>query len=218
LDRPRFTRHETVFIVSVPLAWAVLLLFHPSGDAGSIYADVHDDVAAMLVVHVGMLLFIPLMAAVIWLLIRGIDSTAARVSRIALIPFVVFYSAWETLQGIANGVLVDEVNGLPEADRALGADLIQSFAESPMVRDFGVFAILGSLGLIVAILAAGMALRADAGAPAWVPVMFGIAGLLITGHPPPTGPLGLVLFVLAFILFTRSVSAARTAAPRPSAA
>ena len=57
----------------------------PQGDAGSIYADVNDDVTAMLVVHVGTLLFIPLMAAVIYLLVRGIESTAAWVCRIALI-------------------------------------------------------------------------------------------------------------------------------------
>jgi hypothetical protein len=58
------------------------------------------------------------MAAAVYLLLRGIDGTAAHVGRIALIPFVVFYSAWETLQGIANGVLVDQVNALPESSPA----------------------------------------------------------------------------------------------------
>ncbi len=64
------------------------------------------------VVHMGMMLFIPLMAVVVYLLLRGVDGAAARVSRIALVPFVVCYSAFETLQGIANGVLASEVNGL----------------------------------------------------------------------------------------------------------
>jgi hypothetical protein len=45
-----------------------------------------------------MLLFIPLMAAAVYLLLRGVPGTAANVARIAVIPFVVSYSAWETLQ------------------------------------------------------------------------------------------------------------------------
>ena len=218
MDLPRFSRREAAFIVGVPIAWAILLLFHPQGERTSIYADIQDQVTAMLVVHIGMLLFIPLMAAVIYLLVRGIESTAARVSRIALIPFVVFYSAWEILQGIANGVLVDEVNALPAAEQGTGADLIQAFAESPLVRDLGVFAIIGSLGLLIATLAAGMALRSDADAPVSVAVLFGFSGLLITAHPPPFGPIGLVLFVVAFILLARSESAAREAGPRPTPA
>jgi len=64
----------------------------------------------MLVVHVGMMVFIPLLALAIGLLLRDLRSTAARVSRIALAVFVVFYVAWEALQGIANGILVDQVS------------------------------------------------------------------------------------------------------------
>jgi hypothetical protein len=47
-------------------------------------------------------------------LLRGIDGTAARISRLALVPFVVFYSAWEMLRGTGNGILIDQVSGLPE--------------------------------------------------------------------------------------------------------
>jgi hypothetical protein len=220
MPEPRFSRSEAAFIIGIPIAWAVLLLFHPQGDAGSIYADVNDDVTAMLVVHIGTLAFIPLMAGAIYLLTRGIESTAARVSRIALIPFVVFYGAWETLQGIANGILVDKVNGLSEAEQGVGANLIQEFAESPLVADFGVFAAIGGLGLVTATVAAGVALRKDAGAPLSVAVLLAISGFLINAHPPPFGPIGLLMFVLAFILLMRSgeatARAARATRTRPA--
>ena len=36
-----------------------------------------DNVTAWLVVHIGMMLFIPLMAAVVYLLLRGVEGTAA---------------------------------------------------------------------------------------------------------------------------------------------
>ena len=213
MDSPRFPRDLLAFLIGVPLAWAVLLMFHPGGERTDVYGSARDEVTAFLVVHLGMLLFIPLMAAAVYLLLRGMRGTAAKVGRIALIPFVVFYSAWETLQGIANGVLVDQVNALPEADRGVGAELVQDFAESPLVRDMGVFAVPGSLGLIVALIAAGVALRKEAGAPTSVAVLLGISGFLITAHPPPYGPIGLALFIVAVLVYARSHSAAPTPAP-----
>jgi hypothetical protein len=213
MDSPRFSRDLLAFLIGVPLAWAVLLMFHPGGERTDVYGSARDEVTAFLVVHVGMLLFIPLMAAAVYLLLRGMHGTAAKVARISLIPFVVFYSAWETLQGIANGVLVDQVNALPESDRGVGAELVQDFAESPLVRDLGVFAVPGSLGLIVALIAAGVALRKEAGAPASVAVLLGISGFLITAHPPPYGPTGLAFFIAAVLLLARSRSAAPASTP-----
>ena len=213
MGSPRLSRDLLAFLIGVPLAWAVLLMFHPGGEATDVYGSARDDVTAFLVVHLGMLLFIPLMAVAVYLLLRGVPGTAAKVGRIALIPFVIFYSAWETLQGIANGVLVDQVNAMPAADRDVGAELVQDFAESPLVRDLGVFAVLGSLGLIVAFIATGVALKREAGAPTSVAVLIGISGLLITAHPPPFGPTGLALFIVAVLLFARSQSTAPARAP-----
>ena len=199
----RLSRREAAFVIGVPLAWAVLLLFHPGGDGTSIYADLKDNVTAMLVVHVGMMVFVPLFAFAIFLLMRGIDSTAAQVARIALVVFVVLYVAWESLQGIANGLLADQANSLSAADQTVAADLIQDFAESPLVRDSGVLVVPASLALVVAMVALGIALR-DVGAPRWSPFVLGFAGLLISAHPPPFGPTGLLLFVIAVILLLRA--------------
>ena len=80
-----------------------------------------DQVTAWLVVHLGMVVFIPLMAGVVYLLVRGIESTAARVCRIALVLFVVSYGAWEALVGIGTGILVDEINGMASSDMAVAA-------------------------------------------------------------------------------------------------
>ncbi len=200
-------------MIGVPLAWAVLLLFHPKGEGDQIYADLDDQVAAAITVHVGMMLFIPLIAIAIYLLLRGVEGTAARVSRIALIAFVVFFSAYETLQGTATGILTNELNGLPEEDRATGATLIQQFAEHPLARDFGFFAVIGSLAILVVAVAAGVALRRHAGAPLSVPILLGIFGLLIGGHPPPFGPVALVCFAAAVFLYWRSQSPSPSPVP-----
>ena len=98
------------FLIGVPLAWAVLLLFHPTGDGEDLYPVVSDEVTAWVIVHVGTLLFVPMIAAAVWLLLRGVEGAAAQVSRVALVPFVLFYVTFEVLVGIGVGLLSDEVN------------------------------------------------------------------------------------------------------------
>jgi hypothetical protein len=212
------TSRRMAFLIGVPLAWAILLLFHPGGEGDAIYQDIEDKVTRWQVVHVGMLLFIPTFAAAVYVLLRGVEGTAADVSRVGLAVFVVFYGAFELLQGIANGILVNEVNALSPAERAAGAELIQDFAEHPFASDFGVFSLVGGLGLLVALIAAGIALRRHAGAPVSVPILLGLSGLLIGAHPPPFGPIGLVLFIAAVVIYARSRPTAPTsAAIRPGA-
>ena len=208
-----FSSGELAFLIAVPLLWGILLLFHPGGEGDEIYLDVQDNVTRFLVVHIGMMIFIPLMGVVVYLLLRGVEGTAAWVSRIALVPFVVFYSAWEVFQGIGVGILVNKLNGLPQADLALREELVQDFAEDPLMGPFGVFGSIGSLGLIVAMIAAGVALYRHAAAPVSVPILLAISGLLITVHPPPYGPTGLALFIVAVLLYVRSQSGARAPAP-----
>ena len=219
-QRRTFSPAELAFLIGVPLLWAILLLFHPGGEGDQIYLDAQDVVTRFLVVHIGMMLFIPMMAVVVYLLLRGVEGTAAWVSRIALVPFVVFYSAWEVLQGIGVGILVNELNGFPQAGPALREDLVQDFAEHVLIGPFSVFGTIGSLGLIVAAIAAGIALYRHAGAPISVPVLLAISGLLITVHPPPYGPIGLALFIVAVLIYQRSQSTDRATAPiaRPSSA
>ena len=202
-----------MFLVGVPLAWVILLLFHPAGEGEDLYRDLQDQVTRMLVVHIGMLIFIPLMAVVVYVLLRGVEGTAALVSRIALAVYVVFYGAWEAMYGIGLGILADAVNGLPETERATGAEVIQDYGENILLRGFGVLVSIGSVAFIIAMIAAGIALRRHAAAPLAVAVLLGVSGFLITAHPPPFGPTGLALFIAAVLLFARSQS--RTRAPAP---
>jgi hypothetical protein len=214
-QRRSFTPTEIAFLVGIPLAWAVLLLFHPTGGGEAVtYADVQDQVTAWLVVHIGMMLFIPLMAVAVYLLLRGIEGTAARISRIALVPFVVVYGAYEVLLGIGAGILVQDVNGLAGSEKAAGAALVNEFTDNVLIRGFSVLSSIGALAFITAMIAAGLALRREAAAPLAVPVLLGLSGFLITAHPPPFGPTGLVLFIAAVLLVVRSQAPARAPAPR----
>jgi len=207
----RPSRAEIVFLIGVPLAWAVLLLFHPTGDGEDFYPIVGDQVTAWVTVHIGTLLFVPLIATVVYLLLRGVEGTAAQVSRVALASFVLFYATWEALIGIGVGVLSDEVNGLPAAEQPAAAKLLEEFADSGLIATFE---LIGTGSLLVALTAAGIALRSRAHAPLAVPVLLVLAAIPIGWHVTPFGQFGLALFIAAVLLAVR----ARPVPDEPSAA
>ena len=214
MDSQRFSRDQLAFLIGVPLAWAVLLLFHPTGDGESItYADVRDDVTPWLVVHLGTLIFIPLLAVAVWVLVHGMEGTAAKVSRIGAVIFAIFYGAFEALVGIGTGILVHDVNALTAGERVAAAGLVTDFNDNIIIRGFGILPSIGTLGLVAAMIAAGVAIRRQTSAPLSVPILLGLSGFLITAHPPPYGPIGLALFIAAVVLFARSEATSAAAAP-----
>jgi hypothetical protein len=190
-----------VFLVAIPLTLAAVLWFHPPGGE-NIYEDVRDDVNAWQFVHTVFLFFIPLMAAAVYLLLDGLRSRPATVSRVALVFFMVFYTAYEVTIGLGTGILVDYTNGLPAAEQAVVADAIQHYNKSYLLGDpASVALLLGFFGWVVALLAAAVAFRRS-GASWLVTVLLGLTALFAV-HPPPVGPTALVCFAIAAVLIER---------------
>lgn len=209
MDSPvRFTRPWLAFLIGVPLAWAVLLWFHPDVDPNDVYGTLRDDVTAYLVVHVGTLIFIGLMGAALYALVRDMPGRAARISRLAIGPFVLLYAAWEAVIGLAIGVLVQHANDAPAGQRPAVADAIQSLGGNVIIGDPGIVGSVGALAWVVAAIAAAVAYR-NAGAPTLAWVLLGLSSLMVS-HPPPIGPIALVFFAAAVALLARS---ARSSAP-----
>ncbi|HET9545803.1 MAG TPA: hypothetical protein VFO88_09505, partial [Gaiellaceae bacterium] len=178
------------------------LLFHPPG-GDPVYEGVRGDVDAWLFVHIGMLLALPFLGIAAYLLLDGLHGLAALVSRVALVFFLVFYTAYEATVGVATGVLVDHANGLAGAEQAAVGDAIQELNRNAVLGDpISVALALGSLGWIVAMVAAAVALR-RAGAGWTITVLVGLAAAFAV-HPPPIGPIALVCFVAAAVLLERS--------------
>jgi lysylphosphatidylglycerol synthetase-like protein (DUF2156 family) len=192
-----------IFLVATPLALAVVLWWHPPG-GDEVFADVRHDVDAWLTVHTAFLLFTPFLGLAAFLLLRGLENRAATVSRVALVFFLVFYTAYEVTVGVGTGILVDYANGLPAAEQAVVADAIQDYNGNAILADadpVSVSLVLGFLGWVVAMLAAAVAIRrAGAGWPATL-LLAGAA--LFALHPPPIGPIGLACFAGAAVLIER---------------
>jgi hypothetical protein len=212
------TLFRRLFFVLVPLGLAVSLAWHPPGGE-DVYEGVRGDVDEWLFVHTALLVSMPLLGiAVLWLL-NGLERTAATVSRVAIVFFLVFYTAYELTVGVNTGILVDYANGLPPAEQGAVAGAIQDLNRNPIVSEpASISLIVGFFGWVVAMLAAAVAFR-RAGA-SW-PITVLVAGAAVFAvHPPPVGPVGLASFVAAAMLIERwRAREARSveASPKPAA-
>lgn len=190
-----------VLLVAPPLVLAVVLLWHPPG-GDDVYEGVRNDVEAWMRVHTVFLIFIPLMGLAGYLLVRGLTGRAATVSRVGLLLFLVFYTAYEVTVGVGTGILVDYANGLPAAEQEVVADAIQHLNRSDLVGDPASFSlIVGFFGWVIGMFAAAVAFR-NAGAGWPIVLLVGMAALFAI-HPPPVGPIGLACFAAAAVLVER---------------
>jgi len=151
---------------------------------------------------VGTLVFIGLIGLALYLLVRDLPGTAARVSRLAIGPFVLFYAAYESVIGLAIGALVQHGNDAPVRQRPAVADAIQSLGDNVIVGDPGIVASVGSLAWIVAVIAAAIAYR-QVGAPLLATILLALS-FMVVSHPPPFGPIGLLCFASAVVLLARA--------------
>jgi hypothetical protein len=200
-----FSSLELAFMIGVPVAWGILLLFHPLGDPDQGFSGIIEGkVTAWITVHLGMGIFVPLFAGAVFLMLRGVEGTAATVSRIGLAVFASLYAAWELVLGVGTGILADEVSALPAAQQAVGADLVDAYGEHGVIRALSA---VGSLGLALAMIGAVVALR-RAYELGWAPIALMLASIpLVALHEPPFGPIGLAMFVVAVLLFARQQGA-----------
>jgi len=191
-----------------PLAWAALLMLHPAPDPDDMYGSLRDEPGRWLIVHVGTLFFIGLVGATVLRLVAGLPGPAAIISRVAALVFMVFYGAGDSINGIAVGVLVRHANTVPEEDRDAVARAIQALMDDFLSDDLAVT--IGAIGWAVAVLAAAAAVW-QAGAHPAVPILLVVSSVVLM-HAPPIGPIGLVCFAAAIVVWAR----VRSAPPTPA--
>jgi hypothetical protein len=210
------TVRRAALLIGVPLAFSVILAFHPMiGD----YEGLQDVTTRFQMVHVAMVLALPLLAVAIHQLLGGLGGRAAAVGRVALIPFVAFYVPYVAFEGIALGVLGQELNALPADQRdAVAGRLVENFAGNPILGEPGIFWALGSTAWIVVIVSTVLAFR-RAGAPVTLQLLLGAAAL-IGAHAPPLAPVGWVCFAAAgwMVLRARRASAMEPTVPAAAVA
>jgi len=147
-----------------------------------------------LVLHILMLPLWPVLGLIVfWMLPH--DRTWSRVSRIALVAYVVLYPAFDSLVGIGTGVQLGYRATLNAAGQAVLDPAIQLLFFDPSgVPE--VLSMAGSVAWTVAAIAAAVSLWRPTGWRIAVPLI--VCGMLMGwGHTWPMGPLANVALAIA---------------------
>jgi hypothetical protein len=181
-----------------PLLWAILIVFHPNPSDPNAYEGIKDVVDRWLVVHVGQLVLAPLVFLAVWRLLADMHSAAATVSRAALVVWAVFFSAYDTVQGIATGLLARYANGVAGEEQAAIAGALQYLVEdSQLGGNISVLMLIGQGSWLVVAIAAAVALH-KAGAGRAI-VALTCLSVLVAIHTAPAAGGMVALFVAGLL-------------------
>jgi hypothetical protein len=180
---------QQVALFGGPLGWIALGLVHPISDP-----DIGDEANVFVLLHLVQPVLIGLLGYALWILVEGLPSRAAKVARFAVVPFVIAYTAFESIIGIAKGVIVVESSDYSAADQAV----LQRVFDSDHWASYLVYFAAG-ISWLVAAVAVAIAVRQIA--PLYVSLLLGIgAAFFAVGHPKPPGPIGMTLFLIGVAL------------------
>ena len=89
---------------------------------------VGDETGLFIWLHIAQLFLIGGRAYLLWLLVEGFDSRAARVARALILPFVILYTALDAVLGIAWGIAAERRMSFraPTSLRRVGSSTLSS--------------------------------------------------------------------------------------------
>lgn len=151
--------------------------------------------------HVPLILLFPLLAVVLWVLLRGENGVTAWLARVAAYAYACFYTALDVLSGIGAGLVTDVQQGGSQA-------VLELFALGDRLGHVGVWCLVAASALAGLVLIRRDGMRAVPGtlvlvaagypffvghifAPVGVMAMLGFAlgcGLLAAASRPASAP------------------------------
>jgi hypothetical protein len=187
-----------LLLLGVPLLVGLLGLLHPVDPGESPYIIVAGNTTWWTVLHILQLPLFGLLALGVYTLVSGLPGRAPTVTRVGLAFFVIFYTALDSITGIASGIIVGKARDLNEVEQAAVEPLVNSlFLGGGPYTFIVVFAVIG---WIVAVIAAASALS-KAGVSRLPVILLVIAAVAFgLNHEPPTGPIGMAAMLGALAL------------------
>ena len=135
-----------------------------------------------------------LMAVAVYLLVNGLIGPAAKISRLAMWFFIVFYVALDAMSGVATGMQLQYASGLEPAQQDIVVRAVEAQNNGLVTI---LVAVVGTIGWLLGVLAAASALH-RVGAPRLSVVLLVAAALVFSlNHEPPLGPFAFGCFFLA---------------------
>ena len=152
-----------LIVFGTPIAFAITGFLHlvPESDTPDIYTGLTHHAGLWIAIHVAQLLLILLLAVAAYWLTAGLTGTAARISRVALLPYLVFYSAFDAVVGLSNGLVMKYGSELPPGEQTVltgASDALADLVHQPVPLTIY---LIGTLSWAVAVIAAALALSQD---------------------------------------------------------
>jgi hypothetical protein len=181
-----------VVLLGVPLALAVLEIFHPERPSSA--SEAVEQGVWFMWFHFIQVPLIGLMALAVYLLTAGMEGLTTGVSRWAIGVFAVFFSAYDAAAGIGTGYALRNARGLSAGAQQA---IYEAVKDMPVVSLIFGLSVVGSLAWVLALVGAALSVR-RAGASLGPFILLILAGVFfLGGHPYPAGTLAFGSFFLA---------------------
>jgi hypothetical protein len=190
-------------VVGAPIALGVLAAIHPPTSS--------DAVPRWMVIHVLQVPLVALLGIAVLALLRGLDGRPAGVARLAVLPWVAAFAAFDGVAGLAEGALADFAQSNPDAS-AVVAEI--ELVDTWYTEALGFMAILSAIilfaGAATALIRSGSSMVGTG--------LLAAGGIVWTVIHPLVGAAAMVAFLLGALLVMRSRDEPGLAAPAESVA
>ncbi len=191
---------QQLIILGTPLVLGILEIFHPIGLANRTpFESIAPKVNWWITLHLLQLPLFGLLGLAVILLVNHLKGLPATISRMGIAFFLIFYTALDSIMGIAGGVLIRGAKDLSSNVQIFAAKQFNILLFDPIIggSTFSLISILGGGGWLIGVIGAAIALKRS-GAPYFSIVLLITSGFLFgLAHVPPTGPLGMACFFIA---------------------
>jgi hypothetical protein len=199
-----------VLLLLPPLAFAAFEGIHPRPDVE--LQAVMDIATWFAAFHAIQLVLVGLVALSVLLLADEFGAAGAWTTRLGVGVFLIFFSAYDAVAGIATGLAMRSARDLSPAEQNGVWETVKDWPGlDPPVFTLN---IVGTLAWVVALVAVALAAR-RAGAPRAEWIFIALAGVfLLGGHPFPFGTIAFGCLFIAVLLHERPRLRDRTSPQR----
>jgi hypothetical protein len=193
-----------LFILLPPVLLFLLECRHPVPAIGETpWQTIQGSDGWWLQLHILQLfLFCGLGLSVLGLIATAVPAASVLPLLCSISVFLTFYSVLDAITGIASGLVVEYASVLSAPIQLFGNRIVIAFLGDPFVGggSFSVTGILGGGGWLVSMILLAHIAKRDYQINRWVVALLVVSGVSFgLSHLPPTGPIGMLCYLIACI-------------------
>jgi hypothetical protein len=176
-------------LATVPVLWMGVAFLHPSADPETPAASLDGHVGTWIFVHVAQLFLAAGLGALLWTLIRDRTGRAATLVRVTMPIYLVMFAAFDSVVGLATGLILRH-------DLGDGA-AVESLISDGIAGNLSLVSQIAQGALLTVIVSTALVLRRAGGSRwVWWPML---GGVLMVMHFGATAAVGLAAIAFAAV-------------------